>query len=158
MYGTNLDQVGPKKANLDQLGQLGRRFAMFCLLRKRTFGQLGPSWSSTLSHSVPCIPEFRGDRRVFSRFSNGASRGAANRAVSLEKRGKVVAPSGPPPEALIKEGSSQGTPHSVASLKWKSCRPPGPPPPKHSMRFVEGGKNTTITGKTKKLVEIITNK
>ena len=32
VYGTNLDQVGPKKANLDQLGQVGRRFAVFCLL------------------------------------------------------------------------------------------------------------------------------
>ena len=45
VYGTNLDQVGPKKANLDQLGQVGRRFAVFCLLRKApltNLDQVGP--------------------------------------------------------------------------------------------------------------------
>ena len=51
MYGTNLDQVGPKKANLDQVGQVGRRFAVFCLLRKApltNLDQVGPALFPTV--------------------------------------------------------------------------------------------------------------
>ena len=32
VYGTNLEQVGPNMAKLDQLGQVGRAFAVFCPL------------------------------------------------------------------------------------------------------------------------------
>ena len=39
------NQVGPKKATLDQLGQVGRQFAVFRLLAKGPLNQLGPSWS-----------------------------------------------------------------------------------------------------------------
>ena len=45
VYGTNLDQVGPNMAKLDQLGQVGRHFAAFCLLRKApltNLDQVGP--------------------------------------------------------------------------------------------------------------------
>ena len=45
MYGTNLDQVGPNMAKLDLLGQVGRHFAVFCLLRKApltNLDQVGP--------------------------------------------------------------------------------------------------------------------
>ena len=45
MYGTNLDQVGPNMAKLDLLGQVGRRFAVFCLLGKApltNLDQVGP--------------------------------------------------------------------------------------------------------------------
>ena len=45
MYGTNLDQVGPNMAKLDQLGQVGRHFAIFCLLRQApltNLDQVGP--------------------------------------------------------------------------------------------------------------------
>ena len=35
----------------------------------------------------------------------------------IRKWGKVVTPSGPPPETLMKEGSSRGALHRVASLK-----------------------------------------
>ena len=63
VYGTNLHQVGPKKANLDQLGQVGLRFAVFCLLKKSTFDQLGPSWSSTLPTVFRALPR-RGDPKA----------------------------------------------------------------------------------------------
>ena len=56
MYGTNLDQVGPKKANLDQLGQVGRRFAVFCLLRKApltNLDQVGPALFPTVFRALP---------------------------------------------------------------------------------------------------------
>ena len=45
VYGTNLDQVGPNMAKLDQLGQVGRHFAVFGLLRKApltNLDQVGP--------------------------------------------------------------------------------------------------------------------
>ena len=56
----------------------------------------------------------------------------------LEKWAQVVTPSGQPPEALIKEGSSRGAPHRVASLKkWREVvakfSPPRGGPLKHPM-------------------------
>ena len=50
------DQVGPKKANLDQLGQVGRRFAVFCLLRKApltNLDQVGPVLFPTVFRALP---------------------------------------------------------------------------------------------------------
>ena len=64
MHGTNLDQVGPNMAKLDQLGHVGRHFAVLFLSWKSTFDQLGPSWSSTLSHSILCTPEIQRQRCI----------------------------------------------------------------------------------------------
>ena len=62
VYRTNLDQVGSKKANLDQLGQVGRRFAVFCLLRKApltNLDQVGPVLFPTVFRALPrCLLEF----------------------------------------------------------------------------------------------------
>ena len=61
VYGTNLDQVGPKKANLDQLGQVGRRFAVFCLLREApltNLDQVGPVLFPTVFRALPIITYF----------------------------------------------------------------------------------------------------
>ena len=46
VYGTNLYQVGPNMAKLDLLGQVGRHFAVFCLLGKAPLSnldQVGPA-------------------------------------------------------------------------------------------------------------------
>ena len=40
VYGTNLAQVGPNMAKLDLLGQVGRHFAVFCLLGKAPLANL----------------------------------------------------------------------------------------------------------------------
>ena len=59
VYGTNLDQVGPKKASLDQLGQVDRRFAVFCLLRKApltNLDQVGPVLFPTVFRALPKTP------------------------------------------------------------------------------------------------------
>ena len=64
MYGNNLDQLGPKKANLDQLGQAGRHFAVFCLLRKApltNLDQVGPVLFPTVFRALPKIPEKKRD-------------------------------------------------------------------------------------------------
>ena len=56
MYGINLDQDGPKKASLDQLGQVGRRFAVFCLLGKApltNLDQVGPVLFPTVFRALP---------------------------------------------------------------------------------------------------------
>ena len=45
MYGTDLDQVGSNMAKLDQLGQVGCHFVVFCLLREApltNLDQVGP--------------------------------------------------------------------------------------------------------------------
>ena len=55
VYGTNLDQVGPNMAKLDQLGQVGRNFAVFCLLRKApltNLDQVGPVLFPTIFRAL----------------------------------------------------------------------------------------------------------
>ena len=56
MYGTNLDQAGPNWAKLDQLGQVGRHFAVFRLLRKvllAKLDQVGPVLLPTVFRALP---------------------------------------------------------------------------------------------------------
>ena len=55
MYGTNLDQVGPNMAKLDLLGQVGRHFAVLCLLGKApltNLDQVGPVLFPTVSRAL----------------------------------------------------------------------------------------------------------
>ena len=59
VYGTDVDQIGPNMTKMDQLGQVGRRFAVFCLLR---FRHLWWTWTKLVQHSfhsAPCTPEIR---------------------------------------------------------------------------------------------------
>ena len=63
------------------------------------------------------LQSFRSGKEGFMKWSSGAWRGAFDGVASLKKWGRVLAPSGPPPEALIEEGSSRGAPHGAASVK-----------------------------------------
>ena len=70
VYGTNLDQVGPDMAKLDQFGQVGRHFAVFCLLRKApltNLDQVGPVLFPTIFRALLSI--FRIFRVFASAFS-----------------------------------------------------------------------------------------
>ena len=53
LYGNNLVPIWPSWTNLAKLVDILLKFAFW----KGTFDQLGPSWSITLSHSIPCAPE-----------------------------------------------------------------------------------------------------
>ena len=69
MYGTNLDQVGPNMAKMTtQLGQVGRHFAIFCLLREApmtNLDQVGPALFPTVFRAllIPLLTNI-GDVRV----------------------------------------------------------------------------------------------
>ena len=54
------DQLGPSWSQYDQVGPTWPSWSSFCCVLpfwKSTFVQLGPSWSSTLSRSIPCTPD-----------------------------------------------------------------------------------------------------
>ena len=56
VYGTNLDQAGLSWAKLDQLGQVGRHFAVFRLLKKALLtklDQVGPVLFPTVFRALP---------------------------------------------------------------------------------------------------------
>ena len=58
MYGTNLDQAGLNWAKLDQLGQVGRHFAVFRLLRKALLtklDQVGPVLFPTVFRALSTL-------------------------------------------------------------------------------------------------------
>ena len=65
VYGTNLDQAGPNWAKLDQLGQVGRHFAVFRLLSKvllAKLDQVGPVPLLTVFRALPRERETNRDR------------------------------------------------------------------------------------------------